>query len=100
MGQGAPQAAAILPVDPPSHIRPERLLERRKPGGDYADMAKVDLKVPYSCRAEQRQCQAHHLDIPVQITLAEQFRAHLEDLARTPAALRLLPVHRTGVRQP
>ena len=62
-------------------------------------MAQVDLEVLQAGGPDQRDREAHDLDVGGEVALAQQLGAHLQDLARAAAALGLLAVDRARVAE-
>jgi len=94
------QAAAVLPIDPPPHFGAKIVGERREAGREDPHVPQVDLEIPHACRTKERDRDPYNLDVGGQVPLAQQLRTDLEHLARPPAALGLLPVHRPRVAEP
>ena len=99
-GEPAGQTRPILPVDPPAHLDPERLLQRGEPGGQHAHVPQVDLEVLQPGGADEREGQPHDLDVRRESAVAEQLGAHLQRLPGAAAALGLLPVDLARVAEP
>ena len=62
-------------------------------------MAQVDLEVLQAGGPDQRDREAHDLDVGGKVALAQQLGADLQHLARAAAALRLLAVDRARVAE-